>query len=99
MIDSLDVGRTLGGALACLLPIGNGLSDKTRFGVVMGDQLGLRLDGFSKSFLQHLRNLSVVLLARTLQQRLIGRILNECMLEEIARLRQQPSLIHQLSFD
>ena len=65
----------------------------------MGDQLGLRLCCFWKLLLQHLGNLLVIVLASALEQRLIGSILNQRMLEEIRRLRRQPTLIEQLHLD
>jgi hypothetical protein len=41
----------------------------------------------------------VILLPLALEQGLIGRILNEGMLEEIVRLRGQPALIEHFGFD
>ena len=90
MADRFGIGRALARSLPCLLPVGNGLRYEPRLGVVMRDQLGLGLDGLRKLLLQHLSDLLVILLPGALEQRLIGRILHQGMLEEIARLRRQP---------
>ena len=97
--DRFHIGRALAGSLPCLLPVGNGLLDEARLGVVMGQQLRLGLDGLGKLLLQHLGNLLVILLPFALEQRLIGGVLNQRMLEEIVRLRRQPALIDQLGLD
>ena len=41
----------------------------------------------------------MVLLARALQQRLIGRLLDEGMLEQVGRLRWYPALVEQFGVD
>ena len=41
----------------------------------------------------------MILLSGALEQRLIGRILNQGMFEEVARLWRQPALIEQLRLD
>ena len=56
---------------------------QTRLSVVVGDQLGLGLDDLRKLALQQLGDLSVILLAIALQQRLIGGVLNQGMLEDV----------------
>jgi hypothetical protein len=62
----------------------------------MGEQLGLRLDGLRKALFHRARDLFVVLLRRALEQRLVGCILNQRMLEDVASLRRFPALIEQL---
>ena len=62
----------------------------------MRQQFGLRLGGLGKLRLQHLRNALVVLLAGAPQQGLIGRVLDERMLEEVGRLGGSAPLVHQL---
>jgi hypothetical protein len=59
-------------------------------------QFGLRLDQLGKPCLQHLSNAPVVLLPRALEQRLIGRLLDEGMLEQIGSLRQRAALVEHL---
>jgi hypothetical protein len=84
--DRFQIGRALNGALPRLLPVGESLRCEPGLGIVMGQQLGLRLAALRKMRLQHLGNALVVLLAGTPQQRLIGRVLDQGMLEEICRL-------------
>ena len=76
--------------LACPLPVGNGLRDETRLGVVMRQQLGLGLDGLGKLRFQHLGNALVILLPGALEQRLIGRVLDQGMLEDIGACGGRP---------
>ena len=86
--DGFQIGRAVAGLLAGLLPVGNGLLVATSRGVVMRQQLGLRLDQLGKPCLQHLGNVLVILLPRAPEQRLIGRVLDEGMLEGVCRLHQ-----------
>ncbi len=74
-------------------------SIKPCLGVVMREEFRLGLFGIWKSFCQHLSNLLVILLPLALQERLIGRVLNEGMLEEVACLWPKPALIEQLGFN
>ena len=64
--------------------------------IVLRQQLGLGRDRLGKLGFEHLRNLPVVLLARALEQRLIGHVLDQRVLEEIRRLGRQPPLVQQL---
>ena len=61
----------------------------------MRQQLGLRRGGVGKPRLQHLRNVLVVLLPRTPEQRLIGRLLDQGMLEHIRGLWWHTALVEQ----
>ena len=72
------------------LPVADRLLREPRLRVVVRQQLGLRLDDLGKLRLQHLGNALVVLLPRALEQRLIGRLLDQRMLEDVRRLRWQP---------
>ena len=63
----------------------------------MGHQLGLRLGSLGKQLYQHLGNALMVLLPYALQERLIGGILDEGVLEDVAAARRQPSLVDQFS--
>jgi hypothetical protein len=65
--DGFDMGRALEGALASLLPIGQGLRHQACLRIMMGQQLGLRLAEVGKAPLQHLGNVLMVLLARAAQ--------------------------------
>ena len=55
---------------------------------MMRQQLRLDLGNLGKLRLQHLGNTLMVLLARTLQERLIGGILDEGMLEDVPAARR-----------
>jgi hypothetical protein len=63
----LPVGRMRHRALTRLLPVGNGLFVKTRLGIVMCQQFGLRLGRLGKLGRQYLRNALVILLAGALE--------------------------------
>jgi hypothetical protein len=88
-----QIGRVLNGVLASPLPVDHRLSAKARLGVVMRQEFGLRLGGVGKARLQHLGNALMVLLARAAQQRLIGCVLDQGMLEDVHRLWRQPPLV------
>ena len=64
----------------------------------MGQQFRLGFFGLWKPFFQHLGNLLVILLPRALEQRLIGRVLDQRMLEEVACLLPDAALIENLGF-
>ena len=72
------------------------MCSKPCFGVMMGHQLGLGLCCVWKLFFQYLGDLLVILLAFALEQRLIGRVLNQRVLEEIRRVRRHAALVEQL---
>jgi hypothetical protein len=63
---------------------------------VTGHQLGLRLGNFRKLRLQDLGNALMVLLPRTPEQRLIRRVLDQGVLEEVRRLRRESPLVEEL---
>ena len=65
------------------------------FGVVMGEQRRLGFGDRRKLCLQYLGNALMVLLPRALEQRLIGRVLNEGMLEALRGLGEHALLIEQ----
>ena len=96
--DCFHMSRTPARSLPCALPVGDGLRDKARLGVVMGQQFRLGLLSFRKSFLQHLGNPRVILLPFALQYRVIGRLLNQSMFEEVPGLWRQSSLVEQFGF-
>ena len=62
----------------------------------MGHQLGLCLCCVWKLCFQHGSYLLVILLAFALEQRLIGRVLNQRVLEEIRRVWRHAALVQQL---
>ena len=89
-------------SLACCarpLPVGNRLLGAARGGVVMCQQFGLCRNDLRKSGFQHLGNALVVVLARTLEQRLIGNILDQGVFEEVGGLRRHTPLIEEFGCD
>src|SRR5262249_46454626 len=67
MADGFQIGRAIAGLLACPLPVANGRLGEPSLGIVLGQQLGLRLAALGKARLQHLGNALMVLLARAPQ--------------------------------
>ncbi len=65
----------------------------------MRQQLGLGLSGVGKVHGQHLRNALVELLPGAPEQRLVRRVLDQCMLEHVRRLWGHTSLCDQLGID
>ena len=94
--DRFHMGRAPSGALAGPLPVAHGLLRQARLGVVVRQQLGLRLGEVGKALGHHLRRALVVLLPGAPQQRLIGRILHQGMLERIGGLRRHAPLVEHL---
>ena len=78
----------------CMLPRGNRGLGETGYGVVMGHEFGLGLNGLWKLRGQDLGNLLVVLTPRAMEQSLIGHILNQGMLKQVRGLRGRSPLIH-----
>jgi hypothetical protein len=56
----------------------------------MGEQLGLGLTDLGNVCLRHLGNVLIILLPGTPQQRLIGGVRDQRMLEAVRRVRRQP---------
>ena len=69
------------------------------FGVVMCDKLWLSFRRIGELALKRVSYPGVDLLPRTSQQGLIGRILNQRVPKEIARLRQRPAPEEHSRFD
>jgi hypothetical protein len=97
MADRLDIRRPLDGVLAGPLPERYGLHPEACFRIMMRQEFRLGLRRLWKLCLQHLRNPLVVLLPGALQERLIGSILNESVLEEVRSLRRHATAVEQLS--
>ena len=96
MVDRFDVRRLARRGRAGFVPVRDRLRRTVRFGVVMGHQLRLRARHLGKAILQQLCRLLVILLAGALQQRLVSRILDQRMLEQVARPRRAAALVEQL---
>ena len=77
------------------LPVRDGLGPEAGFCVMMGYQLRLGLGNVGKLRRQHLGNMLMILLARALQERLVGGILDEGVLEDLLAARRQTALVDQ----
>jgi hypothetical protein len=91
-----QMGRALEGPLARPLPISHRLLSKARLGVVLGKEFRLHVAGLRESCLQHVGNPLMILLPRIPQQRLIGHVLDEGMLEGVGGLWRQSLLVQEL---
>src|SRR6266566_5085101 len=84
--------RALESALPGPLPIEQSLRMQAGCCVMLRQQFWLRLGGLGEALGQHLSNALVVLLPGALEQRLVGRILDERVLERVGRLRWESPL-------
>ena len=80
-------------------PIGHGLLDLTCFSEVTRQQFRLALGNFGELAFEGFGNTSVKRTSRFAQQRAIGRILHERVLEQIGRLRRRSLPEKQTSGD
>ena len=99
MAHRFDVGRVLDGALARLLPVPDRLLGESGLREMVGELLGLLLGRIGEARLEGLRDLPVELLAAPLEERLVGRLLDQRMLEDVAGMRHRPTLVEQLRLD
>src|SRR4030095_2707401 len=83
MTHRFHIGRALDGSLAGLPPVTNRLVFESCLGVVMSDELRLSLYHFWKLLLKQLRNLAVIMLSSTPQQRRVGGVLNQGVLKDV----------------
>ena len=95
MADGFQMGRVVAGVLTRSLPVVHCLLSVARGSVVLGHHLGLSLDSLREVCLQELRHLLMHLLPRTPQQRGIGGILDQGMLEHIQGPRRPSPLVEQ----
>ena len=96
-LERFGIRRVLRGTLPSLVPVRQGLSLEARFRVVPGQQFGLGDRSLGELRRQHLGNTLVILLSRALEERLIRRLLDQGMLEQIGGLRQCAALVEHLS--
>src|SRR5262249_44714325 len=87
MSNGLCIRRTLDGAAGSLLPIFNGSLGKPGLPKMMRHQLGLRFDRLREPCHEGIGNATVKLLTLASHHGGVGRILNQRMLEDVARLR------------
>src|SRR5215475_5227332 len=99
MHDGLRMGRALYSSLTCQLPVVDGRFNEPRFGVVMRQQLRLGLDGLRKAGCQDLPNALMILLPGASEQRLIGCLLDEDVLEHVGSLGRCAMLLEELGLD
>ena len=91
-----NIGRSHIAALAGSLPVLHCLLCKAGLRVVMRQQFGLRLYRLRKSRFQLPGKLRMVALTRARQQRLIGYLLGQGVLEGVGALREQTRFVEEL---
>ena len=89
MGDPFHESRPAHGPLPRALPRSGGLLETSAFGEVVGQQLRLRFGDGGKALLEYLGDPPVELLARALQERLVGDRVRERMLERVLEIGEQ----------
>jgi hypothetical protein len=97
LTDRFNIGRALDASLPCPPPVTNGWPTEARLRTVMREPFGLYLGGLGKPLGSYLRGPLVVLLPGPLQQRLVGRLLHERMLNSLDDLGGQAPSVEQFS--
>ena len=97
--DGFPMGRAVAGVVTRLLPVVHRLRSTARGGIVLGDQLRLGLHERGEPRFYDLRNLLMDLLAGPLEQRSIGGVLDQGMLEPIPRPRRPSALVEEFGGD
>ena len=92
-------GHALQRQLAGGLPKWNGGFDKARFREVMGQHLGFGGLDVREPPLDHARDLGVQLLSAALEQRVVGRVLHQRVLEGVDRIRRRAATEGQSRLD
>ena len=96
MADRFGDRRSLPRPLPCLQPVVDGLLGQARLGEVVGEQFRLRLDGLRELRLQHLGDPPVELLPLALDQRVVQRVLEQGVLEDVGAARRPTLRIQDL---
>ena len=96
MIDGLQGGRAPDGVGSGAVPGLRRLLVETGPGVVVGEDLGLGRRDLGSAGQQDLGDPAVVLLPRATQQGLVGGVLDERVLEDVAGTRWPAALIQEL---
>ena len=101
MADRFALRRSLPRPQPRLEPVADRLLGQARLGEVVGEQLRLRLGGLREPRLQHLGDPPVELLPLALDQRVVQRVFEEGVLEDVGApgrpaLRVQDLRLHQL---
>ena len=89
LLDALHQRRTGERPLSCFAPQPRGFLDQTRLGAMTRQQLRLALGNVSELAFEGLGNAGVKRTPRLAQQRAIGRVLHQRMLEQIGRVRRR----------
>ena len=97
--DRFHVGRAAGGQLAGAAPVGNRPRRQARLGQMLGQHFRLGLGDLGKPLLERLGDAGVQLLAPGLEQRLVGRVLDQGVLEAVGRLGRGAAAEDQLGGD
>ena len=97
--DGFCVGRAIIGAQARLVPVRYGIIDQSALGCMMGKHLRLRLRSVGKAFAEDRGDPAVELLAPALQQRRVGGIPHQCMLEGVDCIRGRVPAKRQFGAD
>ena len=84
----LNQRRTSHGPLSCFTPKAHSLLDQTGLSAVARQQFGLGLGNFGELALKCFRNAGVKRSSRLTQQGAVGRVLDQCVFEEISRVRR-----------
>src|SRR2546421_1476310 len=79
--------RALPRPLPCLEPVADGLLGQARLGEVVAQQLRLSLGGLRELRFQHLADLPVELLTLALYQRVVQRVFEQGVLEDVCATR------------
>ena len=93
--DGFRIRRSFVSTLARVLPVTDGLLNQARLGAMVGEQFGLDLGRLRKSLGKHLSDPLMELLASALQQRMVGRLLDQRMLEGVDRVRRGAAPVHE----
>ena len=93
------MGKAVGGMATGLQPLIDRTSDISSGGQMMGQQFGLALDEIGEILLQHIGDPGMQFLPPRAQQRAVGGILDQRVLEQVGGLRavtakeQQPGIV------
>src|SRR5690349_2474050 len=89
------MSRVLARSLPSLLPIKNGLLRQLRFGVVMGQEFGLRLGYFGERLSENIRGAAMEFAPARLEQQLIGGVADQRVLELVGGFRREAPHVQQ----
>ena len=97
--DRFQIGRASSGQLAGAAPIGNRPLRQARVGQMPSQHLRPGLGDVREPLFQHLGDPGMQLLAPRLEERLVGRVLDQGVLEAVGRLGRRAAAEDQLGAD